>query len=96
MKTPHALVLATAFAIVTAAPLARPAQADTTSSTFHAAAAGAIVGSHLTDSNNQPYYVRNGRHVYVSKDTANYYRAHHGNQSRAPQRGGQMRNDQHH
>jgi len=34
--------------------------------------------------------------VYVSKDTANYYRAHHGNQSRAPQRGGQMRNDQHH
>jgi len=70
-------------------PAARPAQADTTSTIVIAAAAAAIVGSLFTDSNNQPYYVNNGRHVYVNQNTANYYRAHGNNHRRGPQRDGQ-------
>jgi hypothetical protein len=70
VKTPYAFLLAAAFATVAAVPLARPAQADTTSTIILAAAAGAIIGSLFTDSNNQPYYVSNGRHVYVSQTSA--------------------------
>lgn len=77
------------MAAVALLPAARPAQADTASTLILAAAAGAIVGSLFTDSNNQPYYVNNGRHVYVTKNTANYYRAHGNNQRRGPQRDGQ-------
>jgi hypothetical protein len=77
-------------------PVARPAQADTASTVAIAAAAGAIVGALLTDSNNQPYYVNNGRHVYVSKNTATYYHAHGNNRGRGQQqRNGQQHNDQH-
>ncbi len=94
MKTPYAFLLAAAFATVAAVPLARPAQADTTSTIILAAAAGAIIGSLFTDSNNQPYYVSNGRHVYVSQNTASYYRSHGNNQRRGPQRDGQWQNHQ--
>jgi hypothetical protein len=85
-----------AAAIVTAAvmPLARPAQADTASTVAIVAAAGAIVGALLTDSNNQSYYVNNGRHVYVNRSTATYYRAHGNNRSRAQQHNERQRNDQ--
>jgi hypothetical protein len=77
------------MAAVALLPMARPAQADTASTIILAAAAGAIVGSLFTDSNNQPYYVNNGRHVYVKQSTANYYRAHGNNHRQGPQRDGQ-------
>jgi hypothetical protein len=91
MKNPYALLIAGAFTVMAIVPLARPAQADTTSTIFLAAAAGAIIGSLFTDSNNQPYYVNNGRHVYVSQNTATYYRAHGNDRNRGPQRDGQQR-----
>ncbi len=86
MKTSYALALTAALATVAMVPSARPADADTTSTAILAAAAGAIVGSLFTDANNQPYYVSNGRHVYVSRNTANYYRAHGNQRNRGPQR----------
>ena len=89
MKKPVALFITAAVATVAFIPVARPVQADTTSTIILAAAAGAIVGSLFTDTNNQPYYVNNGRHVYVSRNTANYYRAHGNNRSHGPQRDGQ-------
>jgi hypothetical protein len=91
VKKPYALFIAGAIAIVAIVPVARPAQADTTSTIILAAAAGAIIGSLFTDSNNQPYYVNNGRHVYVSHNTATYYRAHGNNNRPGPQRDGQHR-----
>jgi hypothetical protein len=90
-----AFLITAAIATVAVMPLARPAQADTASTAAIVAAAGAIVGALLTDSNNQPYYVNNGRHVYVSKNTATYYRAHGNNRGRGQeQHNGQQRNDQ--
>jgi len=89
VKKSTAFVIAVAMAGVALLPAARPAQADTTSTIVIAAAAAAIVGSLFTDSNNQPYYVNNGRHVYVNQNTANYYRAHGNNHRRGPQRDGQ-------
>lgn len=86
MKNPNALVLAVAIAAVAIVPMARPAVADTTSTVFLAAAAGAIIGSLFVDGNNQAYYVNNGRHVYVSQSTADYYRAHGNDRNRGPQR----------
>jgi hypothetical protein len=94
VKTPYALFIAAAIATVGVLPVARPAQADTTSTIILAAAAGAIIGSLFTDSNNQPYYVNNGRHVYVSQNTASYYRAHGNTQHRGAQRDGQQHNAQ--
>lgn len=91
MKKPYALFIAATMATVAVIPVARPAQADTTSTILIAAAAGAIIGSLFTDSNNQPYYVNNGRHVYVSQNTASYYRAHGNSHNRGPQRDGQQR-----
>ena len=88
VKKPTALFIAAAIATVAVIPMARPAQADTTSTVLLAAAAGAIIGSLFTDGNNQPYYVNNGRHVYVSNNTANYYRAHGNNRNHGPQRDG--------
>ena len=73
---PSALFLAGALAAVVVLPMPRPAQADTGSTIAIAAAAALIVGVIITDSNNQPYYVSDGRHVYVSQDTASYYRSH--------------------
>jgi hypothetical protein len=96
VKTSHALVLAAAVATVGGFPFARPAQADTTSTVLLAAAAAAIVGSLLVDSNHQSYYVNNGRHVYVSQNTANYYRAHGNNRGHGQQGGNQMHRDQQH
>jgi hypothetical protein len=72
-------MMAATLATVAIIPLPRPAQADTGSTLLIAGAAAAIVGSLLIDSNNQPYYVNNGRHVYVSQDTARYYRSHGNN-----------------
>jgi hypothetical protein len=89
VKQPYTLMIAAAITIAAVVPIARPAQADTTSTVLLAAAAGAIVGSLFTDSNNQPYYVNNGRHVYVQQNTANYYRAHGNNRRHGPQRDGQ-------
>jgi hypothetical protein len=86
MKSPNALFVAIAIAAVTVVPMARPAVADTTSTIILAAAAGAIVGALFTDGNNQAYYVNNGRHVYVSQNTAAYYRAHGNARNRGPQR----------
>jgi hypothetical protein len=88
MNKPHALFIAAAIATVAVVPFASPALADTGSTAAIAAGAAAIVGTLLMDSNNRPYYVNNGRHVYVSQNTATYYRAHgnshnhyqHGNQ----------------
>ena len=88
MKHPFAFALAAVLATATLLPVARPAQADTTSTIILAAAAGAIIGSLFTDTNNQPYYVNNGRHVYVSQNTANYYRAHGNTRNQGPQRDG--------
>ncbi len=94
MKKPSALFfIAAAIATVAVIPMARPAQADTTSTIILAAAAGAIIGSLFTDSNNQPYYVNNGRHVYVSHNTANYYRAHGNSRNHGPQRDGSLRSE---
>ena len=93
MKNRPALVLAAALVTVMTFPLARPAQADTASTVAIAAAAAAIVGTLLVDSNKQTYYVKNGKHVYVNKSTADYYRAHGnrgGRQQGGGQRGGQM------
>ncbi len=53
------------------------AKADTASTVAIAAGAAAIVGALLYDGNQQPYYVRNNRHYYVSQSEANYYRGHH-------------------
>jgi hypothetical protein len=82
----NAVFAAVAIAAVSLVPMARPAVADTTSTIILAAAAGAIVGSLFTDGNNQPYYVNNGRHVYVNQNTANYYRAHGNSRNPGPQR----------
>jgi hypothetical protein len=84
-----------AMTSVAVMPLARPAQADTASTVAIVAAAGAIVGALLTDSNNQSYYVNNGRHVYVSRNTATYYRAHGNNRGHGQQYNERQRNDQH-
>jgi hypothetical protein len=88
MKNPIAFALAAVLTSAVLLPVARPAQADTTSTIILAAAAGAIIGSLFTDTNNQPYYVSNGRHVYVSQNTANYYRAHGNTRNQGPQRDG--------
>jgi hypothetical protein len=95
MKTAFALFLAAAIAAVTLVPMARPALADETSTIILAAAAGAIIGSLFTDANNQPYYVNNGRHVYVSQNTATYYRAHGNSRRRGPQRDAWQNNNNH-
>jgi len=71
--------MAATLATVAIIPVPRPAQADTGSTLLIAGAAAAIVGALLVDSNNQPYYVSNGRHVYVSQNTAQYYRSHRNN-----------------
>lgn len=76
MKKPIAFLFAATLASVAILPLAKPAQADTTSTLLLATAAAAIVGAILIDANHQPYYVDNGRHIYVSQNTATYYRAH--------------------
>jgi hypothetical protein len=96
MKTPLAVFVAAAIASVAILPAARPAVADTTSTIILAAAAAAIVGSLFTDSNNQPYYVNNGQHVYVSRNTANYYRSHGNSRNRGPQRDGNQNDGRHH
>jgi hypothetical protein len=93
MKSFSTLFLAAAIAAGLALPMARPAQADTASTIAIAGAAAVIVGAILLDSNNQPYYVNNGRHVYVSRETATYYRAHgnyyrHGGQQHSGQQYG--------
>ncbi len=94
MNKLYSLALATAIAAVAVLPIARPAQADTASTVGIAAAAALIVGSLLVDSNNQSYYVNNGRHVYVNQDTANYYR-NNGNYNNGHhhQHGNMMHND---
>jgi hypothetical protein len=89
VKKPYAFFVATAIATLAVVPFARPALADTTSTAAIAIGAAAIVGAILTDSNNQPYYVNHGRHVYVSRNTADYYRAHGNNRSHRQQRNGQ-------
>jgi hypothetical protein len=89
VKPPYAFFVAATIATLAVVPFARPAMADTTSTAAIAIGAAAIVGAILMDSNNQPYYVNNGRHVYVSRDTANYYRAHGNNRSHRQQRNGQ-------
>jgi len=94
VNKPYALLIAAAMTTVAVLPLARPAQADTASTLLIAAAAGAIVGSLFTDSNNQSYYVNNGRHVYVNQNTANYYRSHGNRHGHGQQRGGQQGNGQ--
>jgi hypothetical protein len=96
MKKPFAFTIAAVLATATLLPIARPAQADTTSTIILAAAAGAIIGSLFTDTNNQPYYVNNGRHVYVSQNTANYYRAHGNSRNQGPQRDGGRDGDRQH
>jgi VIT1/CCC1 family predicted Fe2+/Mn2+ transporter len=93
MNRLYGFFLAVAIATVAVLPVARPVLADTTSTIAIAAAAGLIVGALLTDSNNQPYYVSNGRHVYVSQNTATYYRAH-GNSHGHYQPNNQQRNNQ--
>lgn len=94
MNKPYAIFVAATLATVAIIPIARPAQADTASTAAIVLAAGAIVGALLTDSNNQPYYVNNGRHVYVSRSTATYYRAHGNNRNNGNrgQNGGQNAN----
>jgi hypothetical protein len=89
VKKSYAFFAAAAIATLAVAPFARLALADTNSTAAIAVGAAAIVGAILMDSNNQPYYVNNGRHVYVSQDTANYYRAHGNNRGRQQQRNGQ-------
>lgn len=79
MKKPYILLMAATLATVAVLPVPRPAQADTASTLLIAGAAAMIVGALLVDSNNQPYYVSNGRHVYVSQSTAQYYHAHGNN-----------------
>jgi hypothetical protein len=95
VKKPYTLLMAATLATVAIIPIARPAQADTGSTLLIAGAAAAIVGALLVDSNNQPYYVSNGRHVYVSQNTARYYRSHHNNGNHYGQsyHGGQNQNN---
>ncbi len=100
MKNPYSMLVGAVLLSIAVLPIARPAQADTTSTAILAAAAAAIVGAILTDTNNQPYYVNNGRHVYVSQNTATYYRAHNyrpqsDNRGNRNQRGSQNNRRQH-
>jgi hypothetical protein len=99
MKKFVTFLFAATLASVAIVPAARPAQADTTSTVAIAAAAAAIVGAILVDSNHQTYYVNNGRHVYVSQQTATYYRAHgnyyHGNHGQAYNNNQHYNNQQH-
>jgi hypothetical protein len=95
MTKPLALLFAAATATFALATVPRPAQADTTSTVAIVAAAAAIIGTVLVDSNNQPYYVNNGRHVYVSQNTATYYRAHGNSHSHGHMNQGQQQNGQH-
>ena len=70
------------------------ALADTASTAAIAAGIGAIIGTLLYDnSRHQYYYVRGGRHVYVSNDQAQqwyqrrdpqFYRQHRGDFQRNP------------
>jgi len=53
------------------------AGANTASTAAIAAGAAAIVGPLLFDSNNRPYYVRDGHRYYVTQSEAQYYRSHH-------------------
>lgn len=71
-----AILKAGALAVACAATIGSatvPVFADTASTAAIAAAAGAIVGTLLFDSSGRPYYVRGGRHVYVSEPVAQYY-----------------------
>jgi hypothetical protein len=94
MIKPLALLFAAATATFALASVPHAAQADTTSTVAIIAAAAAIVGTILVDSNNQPYYVNNGRHVYVSQNTATYYRAHGNSRSHGHMNGGRQQNGQ--
>jgi hypothetical protein len=104
MKKPYVFLMAATLATVAMIPVPRPAQADTGSTLLVAGAAAMIVGALLVDSHNQPYYVSGGRHIYVSQNTAVYYRAHynHGNHYGQYQNTSQQRyaehdnNNQHH
>jgi hypothetical protein len=70
------LALGAAIAAVLAVSVARPAQADQSSTAIYVGAA-AIVGALLIDGNNHPYYVRDNRRYYVTQGEASYYRSHH-------------------
>lgn len=94
MKKPYALLLVAAIGTAAVMPVAQPAKADTTSTAILAVAAAAIIGSLFTDANNQPYYVNGGRHVYVSQNTANYYRQNGNSRRRGPQRDGRANGGQ--
>jgi hypothetical protein len=77
------LVLASGVLAAALVAMPRPASADTTSTIAIAAAAALIVGAIAYDNSGRPYYERNNRRWYVSREAANYYRYH-----RFPQRYG--------
>ncbi|HEV3156831.1 MAG TPA: hypothetical protein VGZ00_05735 [Candidatus Baltobacteraceae bacterium] len=76
--------LAVALAATLTMGVTSPARADTGSTAAIIAGAAAIVGALIYDSNNHPYYVRDGHRYYVTEQQAGYYRQHHhGNERRA-------------
>jgi hypothetical protein len=75
------IVLAAGVLAVTIFALPRPASADTQSTAAIVAAAALIVGAIAYDSSGRPYYDRDGRRWYVSRDTADYYRMHFRNRN---------------
>ncbi|HUY41417.1 MAG TPA: hypothetical protein VMV82_07605 [Candidatus Dormibacteraeota bacterium] len=77
------LVLASGVLAAALVAMPRPASADTTSTIAIAAAAALIVGAIAYDNSGRPYYERDNRRWYVSREAANYYRYH-----RFPQRYG--------
>ncbi|MHB8432883.1 MAG: hypothetical protein ACYC8W_01800 [Candidatus Tyrphobacter sp.] len=82
------LVLASGVLAAALVAMPRPASADTTSTIAIAAAAALIVGAIAYDSSGRPYYERDNRRWYVSREAANYYRYH-----RFPQRYGSWNRD---
>jgi hypothetical protein len=66
------------------------ARADTASTIAIAAGAAAIVGALLTDNSGHSYYVSGNQRHYVSHNSAQYYRGHHGNMGRGNMGHGNM------
>jgi len=82
----HSILGLAAAAVISSIGLgatAVPAQADTATTAAIVAGLGAIAGALVYDSNkHQYYYVKSGRHVYVSNSTSNAYYQRHPNMHR--------------
>lgn len=64
------------LASLTVFAMPSPASADTRSTMAIAAAAALVVGAIAYDHDGRPYYMRDGRRWFVSRDVVQYYQVH--------------------